>query len=162
MREKTYYTERPEAYEISDAAPNGEITVYLRENIEEAGSGAPDYAAFQADEYEIKTFDTPSLAARVAENFSAWLARAKEDDYAREAKKIRAKRNELLSESDKELCIDRLGLTAPTGNTFEEWLPFLSQLGTVLAEDTAAYRQALRDIPEQEGFPYDVVFPEKP
>jgi len=26
----------------------------------------------------------------------------------------------------------------------------------------AIYRQALRDIPQQEGFPYNVVWPEKP
>jgi hypothetical protein len=29
-------------------------------------------------------------------------------------------------------------------------------------EAWAAYRQALRDIPQQEGFPWDVIFPEKP
>ena len=29
-------------------------------------------------------------------------------------------------------------------------------------EDWKAYRQALRDVPEQEGFPYDVVWPEPP
>lgn len=75
------------------------------------------------------------------------------------ARKIR---NKLLEESDKEMSLDRLGLTVPSGSTFTVWLSFLRNLGDVLSNSWATYRQALRDLPQQEGFPFDVTFPEKP
>lgn len=75
------------------------------------------------------------------------------------ARKIR---NKLLEESDKEMSLDRLGLTVPSGSTFTVWLSFLRSLGDVLSNSWAVYRQALRDLPQQEGFPFDVTFPEKP
>jgi len=52
---------------------------------------------------------------------------------------IREKRNAKLAETDWWAVSDR----------------------TMSAEETD-YRQALRDIPEQEGFPYNVTFPDKP
>lgn len=75
------------------------------------------------------------------------------------ARKIR---NKLLEESDKEMSLDRLGLTVPSGSTFTVWLSFLRNLGNALSNSWAVYRQALRDLPEQEGFPFNVTFPEKP
>ena len=75
------------------------------------------------------------------------------------ARKIR---NKLLEESDKEMSLDRLGLTVPSGSTFTVWLSFLRNLGDVLSNSWATYRQALRDLPQQEGFPFNVTFPEKP
>lgn len=48
-------------------------------------------------------------------------------------------RNHLLEDSDQHMLADR---------------PY--------SEDWATYRKALREIPEQEGFPFEVVFPEKP
>ncbi len=71
-------------------------------------------------------------------------------------------RNELLKQSDAELSLDRIGLQVPTGTTFTAWLSFFKQLGDVLTGEWATYRQALRDLPEQEGFPLEVTFPTKP
>jgi hypothetical protein len=53
---------------------------------------------------------------------------------------IRVKRNQLLLESDWTQCID-----SPVNQ--EAW---------------ANYRQLLRNIPQQEGFPWDISWPEKP
>lgn len=36
------------------------------------------------------------------------------------------------------------------------------ELGTPMPEIWTAYRQALRDVPSQAGFPYQIVWPEKP
>jgi hypothetical protein len=56
------------------------------------------------------------------------------------ASEIRVIRDELLSDTDK------LGLTdRPT-----------------MSNEYVVYRQALRDITDQEGFPYSVIFPTKP
>lgn len=82
-----------------------------------------------------------------------------EESAAELARKIR---NRLLAESDKEMSLDRLGLTVPSGSTFTAWLSFLRNLGGALSGAWANYRQALRDLPEQEGFPFDITFPEKP
>lgn len=56
------------------------------------------------------------------------------------ARQIRTKRNDLLADTDWTQVAD-----APVDQA--AW---------------ATYRQALRDVPEQEGFPVDVVWPEKP
>ena len=82
-----------------------------------------------------------------------------EEDAAMFARLIR---NRLLEESDNELAFDRLGLVAPSGSTFTAWLSFLKKLGEVLTGAWAKYRQDLRDIPEQPGFPFNITFPDKP
>lgn len=72
------------------------------------------------------------------------------------AKIVRIIRDRLLSESDAEVSLDRLGFDISSATNF------LKSLKDVLAGDWAAYRQALRDIPEQDGFPFDTVFPKSP
>lgn len=82
-----------------------------------------------------------------------------EDEAAELARKIR---NKLLDDSDKEMSLDRLGLEAPSGTTFSAWLGFLKEIGSLLTNSWAQYRKALRDLPEQEEFPFNIEFPEKP
>ena len=66
---------------------------------------------------------------------TAWIA----DANNRKAEKERAKRNELLADTDWRASSD---LTLST-----EW---------------ATYRQALRDVPAQAGFPNTITWPTKP
>lgn len=75
------------------------------------------------------------------------------------ARKIR---NRLLADSDAHMTLDRMGLEVPSGASFTAWLSFLRGLGSALLGSWAQYRKALRDLPEQVGFPFDVVFPQKP
>ena len=82
-----------------------------------------------------------------------------EEDAAAYARKIRDK---LLAASDNKMLTDRLGLVAPSGSTFTAWLSFLRKLADALSDSWANYRKALRDLPEQEGFPFNIVFPEIP
>lgn len=84
------------------------------------------------------------------------------EDAENAAKFARKIRNKLLDESDCVMAFDRLGLTVPSGSTFTAWLSFLRSLGEVLTGSWAVYRQALRDLPQQEGFPFNIEFPEKP
>jgi hypothetical protein len=65
----------------------------------------------------------------------AWEAGA--DD--RKAEDVRRERNQLLRESD-----------------------WVSGSDVTMSEDWRTYRQALRDIPSQEGFPNDVTWPTSP
>ena len=75
------------------------------------------------------------------------------------ARKIR---NKLLDESDKQCALDKVMPPAPTGTTFTDWLDWLKALSNVSNNEWGTYRQALRDLPEQEGFPLNVIFPEAP
>jgi len=61
------------------------------------------------------------------------------DAVATQAASVRQQRDALLTETD---------WTALSDST--------------LTTDMAAYRQALRDVPEQEGFPYTIIWPSRP
>lgn len=83
-----------------------------------------------------------------------------EDTAAELARKIR---NKLLANCDAEVALDRLGLSIPSGSgSIFAWLEFLQKLGSALTGAWAQYRQALRDLPEQAGFPFDIVWPTRP
>ena len=62
--------------------------------------------------------------------------------------------------------LDRLGISLPSEITAVTLLTsvkdFFDNLKEVLNGDWAEYRQALRDITKQSGFPYNVEFPKKP
>ena len=76
-----------------------------------------------------------------------------EEDAAFYARKIR---NKLLEETDKEMSLDRLGLDTSTA------LKFIVSLTSVLNGAWTTYRQELRDISKQDGFPFNIIFPVSP
>ena len=156
MRAKTNFAERPQAYEIKDGDA-GQKIICLRQNIEEVTT--EEGVQYTADEYTLIVTDTQTLEKRIADNIEAWREKAMKEDYDRAAAEVRAIRDRLLAESDKEMMIDRMGLEVPTGVSFTAWLDFLKKLGAAVSGEMARYRQELRDIPKQEGFPYSVVFP---
>lgn len=150
---------RPEAAEIEITA-NGIAEVILRENITE--ETREDATMYQYDEYRMTVPYRDNLLENVQKTLDAWITLARNAEYARLAAAVRAKRDALLAETDKEMCLDRLGLTSPEGSTFTAWIGFLKTIASAVFGPMAKYRQALRDIPQQEGFPYDVTFPVPP
>ena len=82
-----------------------------------------------------------------------------EEDAAAFARKIRDK---LLNETDSRVALDRFNISVPSGTSFTAWLSFLKSLGEIITGAWAIYRQELRDLPEQEGFPFSVTFPTPP
>ena len=82
-----------------------------------------------------------------------------EEDAAAFARKIRDK---LLNETDSRVALDRFNISVPSGTSFTAWLSFLKSLGEIITGAWAIYRQALRALPEQEGFPFNVTFPTPP
>lgn len=119
-------------------------------------------AVYTYDEYRLTVPNRETLLQTVKEAKAKWLERAKRAEYDALASAVREKRDKLLAETDAWMCFDRMGLSVPTETTFAAWLSFLSGLGNVLSGEWAKYRQALRDIPQQEGFPYHVEFPTMP
>ena len=98
--------------------------------------------------------DIEDKEAYIEEHFDELISQAKGEDKASE---IRAMRDELLAQSDKFMVFDRLGFGEST-----TVVSFLAKLKSILTGDIAKYRQALRDITKQEGFPFNVTWPEKP
>lgn len=82
----------------------------------------------------------------MADIAKAWRTR-EQIEQEREAQawaSLRAERNRRLAETDWIMLPDA---PVPAGTTREQW---------------QAYRQALRDVPQQPGAPYDVTWPEPP
>lgn len=71
-------------------------------------------------------------------------------DEERAAEIARRIRNRLLDQTDSQMSLDRVGLdmSSITG--------FISSLKNVLDNSWAIYRQHLRDITAQEGFPFTI------
>ena len=159
MRAKTNFAEHPLAYEIKDGDAGKKI-ICFRRNIEEVTT--EEGVQYAADEYTLIVPASQGLDKRVEANFDAWLNKAISEDYDRAAAEVRAARDKLLAESDKEMVLDRMELEVPTGASFSAWLDFLKGLASAIGGAWAKYRQALRDIPAQPGFPYSVEFPEPP
>lgn len=99
------------------------------------------------------------LTETLKEAYERACTEQNEEDAAEYARKIR---NKLLADSDSRMSLDRFGLTVPTGITFTAWLQFFKGLGTIITGNWAKYRKELRDLPQQEGFPFNITFPTPP
>ncbi len=140
MRTLNTFSEEPKAVEV--IVVDKTANVYIRENIEShtvEDFDGTERTEWTAVEYSARLVHTKDFA--VTEDL---IEQIKTAEYNKAAKEIRAMRDALLAESDKEVLPDRLNKNS---NLFKAW---------------SEYREALRDIPEQEGFPYDVEFPKKP
>ena len=148
---------------------NGHCTVYFFTNIQEETrqrENEDPQTIYVYDMYVIDRYYRESLKEDIETNYQVWLDFAKQFEYDEKSKEIRAKRDELLAETDKEMCLDRLKLELPEDITTVTLLAsvkqFFTSLKDIFTSDMAKYRQSLRDIPQQEGFPYNVSWPEKP
>lgn len=161
---KVYYCKRPNDAEV--VITEAGAILYFRENIQEA---EPVYMFGQeeeqwvADEYSLTVPATVNMQERFETQKEAWRTLVKKKDYDRTAEEIRKIRNQLLDKTDKEMSIDRIISDIPSDpGSITAFLPFLKSLIGSLTGAMAKYRQALRDVPQQEGFPYRVVWPEAP
>lgn len=135
MRIITDYTKKPKAQEV--IVVGDRATVFVRKSIKsyKDEEGATRYTAI---EYSTQVNAT---AFKMSDEFENLLIQAETD---KEAARVRAKRNALLDESDKEVMPDRKDEQAKSDDA---WVK---------------YRKALRDVPEQKGFPFEVEWPVKP
>lgn len=138
----TYFNEKPLEREVKIVGKRA--TVFIRENLEETEDG------WKAEEYSATV---NALKFEITDEF---VEKVKNFDYNKMAEIVREKRNMLLADSDKFMCLDRLNLDTSSA------IKFLASLKNIFQNNYATYRQALRDITDQPGFPYDVEFPDKP
>ena len=98
------------------------------------------------DKYALPAPFSPGLAAEIESNYSAWLQKAKDAELAAEAEKVRNYRDNLLNTCDTVYC------------NAEKWAAMTAEQ----QQAWEAYKQALRDVPTQAGFPYTVNWPAMP
>lgn len=98
------------------------------------------------EKYTLETDYSPSLAAQIESDYATWLQKAKDAEKSAEELKVRDYRDNLLNQCDLQYCNSEkwAGMTA---DKQKEW---------------TAYKQSLRDIPSQDGFPYIVNWPTVP
>lgn len=150
---------------------NGKCDIVFNDDIKESEESVIDEHGetskrikYTFNSYRIQTNYRESLETELKNdnNIEIWLSKLRKDYYNQKAQEVRKKRNELLKETDAEMCLDRMGLKIPEGSTFSSWITFFKDLGKAISGDMAKYRQELRDITKQAGFPYNVVFPVNP
>lgn len=160
---KARSTIAPEKFKIGDIKGN-QVEIAFFDDVKEIQE--EETTLYEYSVYKIKTIFRNDLEQFVNDNYNDWLELAKTTDYEKVAQEVRLKRNELLASCDNKMALDRLGLTLPDNITATTLLKavkdFFGGIKNVLTGDWAKYRQDLRDITKQEGFPYDVEFPEKP
>ena len=110
--------------------------------------------------YKITTTFRDDLEEHIQNNLNDWLESLKEQEKNSLASEIREKRNKLLEESDKYMILDRLTMNFPQEisltNVVSVLKDFFKTLSNIKNGSWAKYRQELRDLPNQKGFPYDV------
>ena len=122
--------------------------------------------SYEYESYKINTTYRSSLGADISNNYEKWYNYAVKYNYDALASEIRAKRDELLKDSDKFMLFDRMNLNLPTELNATTMLAsikeFFQTLSDIKENKWAKYRQELRDITKQPGFPYNVEFPNIP
>lgn len=162
---KTESTIRPENdFMIENIKGNSCEVVFFDTILEEKKE--EETTIYVYNTYRITLPYRSDLADVIEANIKLWLDYAKQVDFDSKAKEVREIRDKLLQESDKNMVLDRLGFEIPESITMTNILTVIKSFFAFLANakngDWAIYRQQLRDITKQEGFPYNVEFPKKP
>lgn len=149
MKQRTYSDIKPEKKFSIENVENGKCTVLFFDDIKEEqnmsnleNEDVSNKKVYSYDTYSIEIPYRENLAEVIENDLNNWLKSAKEKDYNETAAYIRKERDALLYATDKYIIDD---------------YPISSEEKAKVLE----YRQELRDLPEQEGFPYNVVWPTK-
>lgn len=136
--------EKPNKSKI-EISENRKMTVYFFDNIveQEVTRMNEQQIIYVYDMYQITIENRPNLEEDIQNNFDIWLQFAKDCEYEKLAAEIRNKRDNLLTQTDWTQVTDTV-------------------LNTEKQQEYKEYRQQLRDITEQQEFPYKVVFPKNP
>ena len=163
MRIQTELSERPPVFTVNREGDRAVIIFYtdIKEIQREDGE-----TAWEAVSWTLETSWQDDIEARIGADVSSWLTLAQNEAIKIAAAEVRAKRDLLLVASDAMTQLDRLGMDLPDKVTATTMLSVFKEILTALWSITKGaigqYRQALRDLPEQPGFPFDIDWPEKP
>lgn len=139
MRIKTNLAERPPAFTVAHEGTEAVIVFYTDVQEEQRDEGV----SFSAISWTMNRPWTDGIEGRIEAKLDVWLALAQQEAYDQAAEEVRATRNALLYDSDCLMAADY-------------------PISDEARERAKAYRQALRDISDQPGFPYEVIWPTFP
>lgn len=125
---------------------DGKCEIVFFDNIQELEQLEDNEKRYFYDTYRVKTNYRDELEQELNDDqdkYNKWLELAKNTEYNELATKIREERDALLYATDKYTILD---------------YPITKQDKEAILK----YRQKLRDMPQEENFPYDVKFPDKP
>lgn len=102
-----------------------------------------DKEFYMYDQYETFLTPRPGIKKSIEDNPESWLRQAKNEEIVFLSARARIERDQLLADTD--------------------WLVIKTrEHNQSLPAAWKNYRNELRDIPEQTGFPYDIAWPEMP
>lgn len=136
-----YESATKQPHYILEPLDGGHVRVSLFTNEQELI--VEDGSHYLYDMYVTEVIDRPQLGAYISGNLDGWIAAAADAEREEVAAAARTARNALI---------------AATDYLFESDYP----ISKAKKAEWAAYRQALRDVPEQPGFPYKIDWPVKP
>ena len=153
---------KPKKIEIENIQ-NDRCDIVLCDNIQEITE--EDTIRYAFDIYRLNICYYENIESKIETHFENYLESAKKNEYKILAAKIRKQRDKMLQESDKDMCVDRLDIKLPENlsatNLLAGMKQFIEELSNIFNGEVAKYRQELRDITKQEGFPYNVIWPNK-
>lgn len=117
---------------------NDKAIITFFDNIQEITED--EETKYTYDTYELELQNKENLEQEIKEKYQKYLEKAKSEEYKNLAKEIRTERDKLLAATDWTQLQD-------TSLTDEE------------KEKYRIYRQKLKDVPQQDSFPYNVEFP---
>jgi len=135
----------PAPFEIINNS-DGNVAVFyesVKESKDVDGMTGQEITTWDYEKYTLPVTNSPNLYASIESDLDKWAQTAKDYELDQEAAKIRAYRDKLLNDCDTIYC------NAANWALKDDAKKALWQ----------AYKQALRDIPKQSGFPYNVTFP---
>lgn len=165
QKRKTKSFTRPPLFDVNVSGDDAIIrfAVNVTEKSIKESEDDEEQTVYEYDSYSLIVKNRPDLEKDIKDNYDDWLKKAKQIEYDELAAEVRAKRDALLADTDKDFVLDRINLNIPERVTASTMLNAVEDvfgvLSSVCSGEMAKYRQALRDIPEQEGFPYYVQFP---
>ena len=107
------------------------------------GMTGKSITSYNYEKYELETNYKQTLSAQIESNYNKWIQKAKQAEKDTEAQKVRDYRDNLLNACDIKHCNP------------EKWMAMSDSEKLAWA----TYKQALRDISTQDGFPYSVTWP---
>lgn len=120
---------------------NSKVAVLFFDEITETQK--EEQTIYKYNMYTLETEKQSNLNERIESNYTTWLEFAKKQEIDKLSAEVRDKRDSLLAKTDWTQMTD-------------------TALTTEKQQEYQKYRQELRDITQQPGFPYNVMFPQMP
>lgn len=117
-----------------------------------------EFTEYEYDRYVLVVPYRSHIIGDIENNTAFWLNKARTEEYNALCKQVDDEVKRRLEETDSEYCIDRIIKDLSSVST----TALTAKLKELAKSKMTNYRQALRDVNKQPGYPYNVTYPQKP